>query len=149
MRAESRANDGTDIMENESCGPYLIITNRTLDRAWCYSEHGIIRLWQAATNSAHILKDADVEDSIVGKAAALLMVYGGVKSVKAGVLSESGKDVLDYYNIPCEYQTLVPYIVNRKGDGVCPMEQAVLVCTPSLAVVAIKRKLIELGMMTV
>lgn len=126
--------------------PYLIIENKRLNRVWNYCDHGIKRLWQAATDPMHILQDADVSDSIVGKAAALLMVFGGVKSVRAGVLSEGGKQVFETFDIPYKFGRLAPFIVNRKGDGLCPMEQAVAECTPSLAVVAVERKLKELGL---
>ena len=64
-------------------------------------------------------------DKIVGKAAALLFVLAGVTSVYGEVMSEGGLAVLQAHHIPCSYKTLTPYIINRKGDGICPMEQTV------------------------
>ncbi|MDO4940089.1 MAG: DUF1893 domain-containing protein [Erysipelotrichaceae bacterium] len=64
----------------------------------------------------------EVVDKIVGKASAMLLVYSGVSKVYALVLSLAGKQILDKYNIEYQYDELVPYIINRRGDGMCPME---------------------------
>lgn len=65
-------------------------------------------------------------DKVIGKAAAMLMVYGGVKKIHALIISEHALQILQAHNISISYDTLVPYIINRKKDGMCPMEQAVL-----------------------
>ncbi len=132
-------------MSEVSRGSYLIIKNR--GHVVSFFEHGIKNLWQAATGEGKILQGADVEDSIVGKAAALLMICGGVKSVKAGVLSEGGKSALEEYGVPYAYDVLVPNIINRKGDGICPMEDVAKDCDPTNIIAAIERKLIALGML--
>ena len=64
-------------------------------------------------------------DKTVGAGAAYLYVLLGVKSVWANVVSQRAKDILEEYGIVLCYGELVPYIINRKGDGVCPIEQAV------------------------
>lgn len=66
-----------------------------------------------------------VADLVVGKAAALLFCKCGIASVYARTLSEGGKSMLDLFNLVYEYETLTDKIINRKGTGVCPMEQAV------------------------
>lgn len=124
-------------------GSYLIIKNR--GHVVRFFERGIKNLWQAAASEEKILLGADVEDSIVGKAAALLMVCGGARSVKAGVLSEGGKCVLEEHGVPYGYDVLVPNIINRRGDGICPMEEVAKDCDTSNIVAAIGRKLAELG----
>ena len=75
---------------------------------------------------------SSVADKIVGKAAALLYALMGVKRVYAEVLSEAGREVLDGHNIEVEYGTLTDKILNRKGDGPCPMENAVKDCSDPL-----------------
>ena len=86
-----------------------------------------------------------VADRTVGKAAALLFVYAGIKSVYAHVLSESGKKVLEVHGIPYEYATLTERVVNRTGDGICPMELATAnIDDPTEALAAIKKQLKEL-----
>ena len=54
-------------------------------------------------------------DIIVGKAAAMLFVKAGIAAVYG----------LEAHGIPFAFGTLTENIINRKGDGVCPMEQAV------------------------
>lgn len=76
----------------------------------------------------HWLKHAIVVDKVIGKAAAMLMVYGHVKQVHAITISEHALAVFHQHNIPITYDNLVPFIINRNKDGMCPMEQTVLNC---------------------
>lgn len=80
-------------------------------------------------------------DKIVGKAAAMLYVLLGVKEVYAEVLSRAGAEVFSKYKIACEYGELTEQIINRNGDGICPMEKAVQeIDDPALGLKAIKNK---------
>ena len=84
-------------------------------------------------------------DRIVGKAAALLFVLAGVREVYGEVISEAGLAVLTEHRIPCSYGTRVPFIINRKGDGMCPMEETVQnISDPQSAFEALVRKRNEL-----
>lgn len=64
-------------------------------------------------------------DKIVGKAAAMLYVCLGVKEVYGEVASRAALEVLSAYGIPLTYETLAEKIINRRGDGICPMEATV------------------------
>lgn len=64
-------------------------------------------------------------DKVVGKGAAIIYVLLKIKAVYAIVLSEKAKSVLEANNIKVYYDTLVPNIINRKKDGMCPIETAV------------------------
>ena len=66
-----------------------------------------------------------VADLIVGKAAAMLFVKAGVIAVHGVVMSQGGKAYLEKSGVICSFDTLAENIINRKGDGICPMEQAV------------------------
>jgi hypothetical protein len=66
--------------------------------------------------------ELSLADKVIGKAAALLCVRCGVKTLYAKVLSEEALAVLEASDINTEYEELVPYIENRSGDGKCPME---------------------------
>lgn len=71
---------------------------------------------------------AFVADKIVGRAAALLLVHGGLDgsgSVYGEVLSDGAARVLEEYRIPFRCGRRVPHIINRRGDGVCLMEKRV------------------------
>ena len=87
-------------------------------------KRGIVPLlehWEAGR-----LKDACVADKIIGKAAAMLLILGGAKGVYGEVMSEKARELLLAAGVETRWATLAPYIINRKGDGLCPMEQAVL-----------------------
>lgn len=84
-------------------------------------------------------------DRVVGKAAAFLYLRLGVTAVYASVMSTPAYDLLITHGIPTTYDTLVPAIRNRAGDGYCPMEQASLPHTdPAAAEAAIRARLAEL-----
>ena len=70
-------------------------------------------------------KGLEVADKIIGKASAMLLSLSGVKKVHAVVLSQAGKDIFDKYDVEYSFDELTDYIVNRKGDGMCPMEMTV------------------------
>ncbi|MGN0538447.1 MAG: DUF1893 domain-containing protein [Candidatus Fimenecus sp.] len=76
--------------------------------------------------SGENLKGAVAADKVVGKAAAFLMEKAGISAVYAAVISEPAEDVLKAAGIEYQFAHLVPRIQNRKGDGLCPMESAVM-----------------------
>lgn len=85
-------------------------------------------------------------DKVIGKGAAFLYVLLGVQEVYAPVISEVAVATLEKHEIIVRYETLVPYIVNRTGDGGCPIEQAVMTTEePEEALIAIKQRLAELS----
>ena len=85
-------------------------------------------------------------DKVVGKAAAFLYCLLGVKALHAGVLSQPARDVLLAAGIEAKWDTLVPAIRNRAGDGFCPMETAVWDLTdPGPAPEAIRETLKKLS----
>ena len=84
-------------------------------------------------------------DKVVGKAAAFLYLRLGVAAVHAGVISAPAYDLLLTHGVSVTYDTLVPAIRNRAGDGYCPMEQVSLPLTDPLeAETAIRKRLAEL-----
>ena len=64
-------------------------------------------------------------DKCVGAGAAHLYVLLGIRAVWANVISEPAMEVLQKNGIDVFYEQCVPHIINRKGDGVCPIESAV------------------------
>ena len=64
-------------------------------------------------------------DKVVGAAAALLYAYMGVAQLCAHVMSERAAQVCELHGIAYRCDMIVPHIINRRGDGVCPMEHAV------------------------
>ena len=84
-------------------------------------------------------------DKVVGAGAAYLYAILRPDSLFAYTLSESARQVLDRYEISYSYGELVPYIINRAGDGACPIELAVRnSSSPQEALVDIKNALASL-----
>ena len=93
-----------------------------------------------------LLEGATVVDKIVGKAAAMIMTLGGVKSCYGLTVSRSAVEYLKKRNIDVKYDTCAERIINRKGDGMCPMEETVLnTDDPEIALELIKAKISELS----
>ena len=85
-------------------------------------------------------------DKVVGRATAYLYVLLGVKELYAQVISQPAAAVLQANGISIEYDTLVPNIINRAGDGICPFEQAVMtIADPRNAYAAILEKMEQMG----
>ncbi|MDE5973209.1 MAG: DUF1893 domain-containing protein [Eubacterium sp.] len=84
-------------------------------------------------------------DKVVGNAAAFLYVLLGIKAVYAPVISEAAIHTLKENGVEIQYDLAVEYIVNRSGDGNCPMEESVKgISDPEKALCAIRKKLKEL-----
>ncbi len=87
------------------------------------------------------LAGADVADTVVGKAAALLMIQGGVKRLHAVRLSEMAIPALDASDVEWEAEQIVPFILGRDGKSMCVTEQTVAdISSPSEALVALQKR---------
>ena len=105
-------------------------------------ERGVKPLLFLLKEKKEFLKGASVADKVIGKAAALLMALGEIKEVHTLIISEPAIKVFEKYNIACFYDKKVDRIVNRTGDGLCPMETLCLdVDNPAEAFTKIKEKL--------
>lgn len=86
-----------------------------------------------------------VADKIVGKAAAMLFAFAGIREVYAGVISQSALPVINEYGIEYTFLQMADTIINRQGSGICPMEQAVAqISDLEEAIAAIKKRREEL-----
>jgi len=65
-----------------------------------------------------------VADRLIGRASALLLVNAGAKSAYTPTLSLSGQKVLEQYNIPVRFETLIEQVLNKDRTDMCPMEKA-------------------------
>jgi len=75
--------------------------------------HPLIDLEKYLEETHMKAKDLFLQDKIVGRAAAFLIVDMGFKEVKALTLSLPGKEVFDAHSIHYEYETLVDRILCR------------------------------------
>jgi len=85
-------------------------------------EHGILPPLRWLRENPAMLIDADIFDKVIGKAAALLFAYGGVRSIWAETMSEAAIEFLRSTDIAFEFSERVEFIKNRDGTDICPME---------------------------
>lgn len=121
-------------------GDATCVLYRTEEDVQISHEKGIrpLVLWLAEDENA--LRSVIIADRIVGRAAAFLAVYGGAQAVYGEVMSESAVSVLKNAGVAYRYKTLTDKIINRKGDGPCPMEQAIVDITDSAQAVAVLKE---------
>jgi len=99
-----------------------------------FNTHGITSILQKLKEDPSFWHNASVADTVIGKAAALLFVYGQVKEIYAKLISRPALSVFETAKIEVTYKELTAFIKNRSKDGLCPMEQAVInVDDPKLA----------------
>lgn len=87
---------------------------------------GVKPILSKINEDMNFYKNADIEDTIVGKAAACLYVLAKIKFVYAHTLSELAKTYLEKNNIPFKYDELVKEIRNRTNTDICPLEKSVI-----------------------
>ena len=96
----------------------------TEDAEYCSKERGVKPLL-ALFQSGQACCGAVAADKTVGAGAAHLYVLLGIRALWANVISVSAQKILEENRIEVFYEKRVPYIINRQGDGVCPIESAV------------------------
>lgn len=87
-----------------------------------FSGRGLKPLIKAVQTLKEKTAGAEAGDKIIGKAAALILAWAKVKKVYAQILSVEGEKVFIKYGIEYAFGQKVPFIENRDGTGMCPME---------------------------
>ncbi len=96
-------------------------------------------------NSGRNLRGFSAADRVVGRATAFLYRLLGVKAVHALVMSTPAREALESGGIAASCDKEVPGIINRRGDGPCPFENAVLGITDAgEALTAIRKKQLQM-----
>jgi len=80
-------------------------------------------MYDAVTKYSQQAKESSVADKVIGKAAALLAVYGGIKHIYAELTTPEAIGVCKKFNLPISFKQQVEAIQNREKTGLCPMEQ--------------------------
>jgi len=114
------------MMNHLELGNHTCVVRTSTGELLRSDERGIRPPLQWLREDPSLLRGAEVSDKVIGKAAALLFRYGGVKSVWAERMSEAAAAFLAAQGIVYAYDELVPAILNREGTGLCPMEQRAL-----------------------
>lgn len=114
-----------NLKETLSSENFTIVIRKD-DKVFSSYERGVKPLIHLIDNDLSFLENSSVADKVIGKAAALLMVLGKIKEVHTNIISEPAIEVFERHKIDFHYNKKVKSIINRQGDGLCPMEQLCL-----------------------
>ena len=129
------------ILEEEKDLTLVLVLNEDIYKS---SEKGIKSLLQLLNSGKNYL-NYSAADKIVGKAAAMLYKLLNVNDIYGEVMSIRAINFLEQNNINFKYKIKTKEIINRKGTGICPMEQTVLnIENPTEAKKLLENKLKEL-----
>ena len=88
-----------------------------------FHERGVKDIYRLLKEEPDFLNGSFIADKVIGKAAAALMILGGVKEVFAGVISRPALSLFQSHGIEPEYKIETEYIINRTRTGWCPLER--------------------------
>ena len=95
------------------------------DSLYTSRERGVKPLLELLSSGTDV-RGAYAADKVVGKAAAFIYAKLGISALYALVVSVPALEVLQKAGITVIYDELSEAIRNRRGDGFCPMESAVM-----------------------
>lgn len=117
--------DGEKMLNTlEEQGVGMIIDNH--GETTTYNLPGVQDLLRLTAEEPERLKGAVVADKRVGKAAACLLIEGGVKRVNTPLVSTAAREMLEAAGIPLYAREEIPLMVNMDGTDLCPMEKKLL-----------------------
>lgn len=104
-------------------------------------ESGISPMMRLLLEEPGALEGALVADRVIGRAAAFLLIVGKAAGLYGQLISLPAENLLRQHAFPYQCGERTPYIRNRSGDGMCPMEQSVLAITdPAQAMAVLTEK---------
>lgn len=121
---EKERKETIDLLHEEKCSCVIYSGGETL----ICRERGVKDLFRLLNESPQTLEGAFIADKVVGKGAAAIMVKGQVKALYTDVISVPALRLLEENGLETSYGRLVDNIINRKGDGICPVEIICMAC---------------------
>lgn len=122
-----------EILRREKCS--LVVKNHGI--VTTYSKPGVRDLEHLLDHEPEVLRGAVIADKVIGKAAAAMVVVGGVKGLYAEVMSKKAIPFLDEAGIAYSYGTLVDSI--KEEGGRCQLEKITAPATTPEETVALLR----------
>ena len=120
------------LIEILQSGHHTLVVRSASGEIRAFDRRGVSDLYGLLTYDAGFLVGAEVADKVVGRAAAALMMLGGVKRLHTGVISTLALKLFAGSDVKVRYDIEVPHIINRTGDGWCPLETRCMDClTPA------------------
>lgn len=87
-----------------------------------FQQRGVKDLWELCESKEGFLQGAQIADKVIGKGAAALIAYGGIREVYADVISTPAWKLLQEHGIHVTYTQQADRIMNRQRNGLCPVE---------------------------
>ena len=116
--------DGEDMLETlNQNGLSLLVRNKGITTQ--HENRGVQDLLQLLQEKPDRLQGAIVADKLIGKAAAALMIAGGVKEVHTNLICTSARELFEANNVLCFAKEEVPEILNRDRSGKCPIDSQI------------------------
>ena len=122
-----------EILRREKCS--LVVKNHGI--VTTYSKPGVRDLEYLLDHDPEMLHGATIADKVIGKAAAAMVVVGGVKELYAEVMSKRAIPFLEEAGIAYTYGTLVDTI--KEEGGRCQLEKITAPATTPEETVALLR----------
>lgn len=102
---------------------------------------GIKPILEVIEEMGEAIHGSVIGDRILGRASALLCRYAKAQGVYSPQGTKTGIALLIMGGVPCQVDELIPQIMNRNGDGLCPFEKMLKdVDTPEEAYKILKDK---------
>ena len=116
--------NGSDmlVMLNEK---HLSLVIKNNDEIRTFNKTGVHDLVKILDTDPSLLQGAIVADKLIGKAAASLMIMGGVKEVHTNLICTPAVHMFKEADIPVSYAEEVPMIMNRDKSGQCPIDSKI------------------------
>ena len=108
------------------------------DTLWILSPQGVIFRSQRKgiaplicyIEQASLTEEVTVFDKVTGNAAALLLKKANGRELFSSLGSRWATETLRGFGVEAHFTHIVPYIINRSGNGMCPFEKLSLGKTP-------------------
>lgn len=119
-------------MEKDLSLAIKLLQEKKATCVWVKDEQSYIRFEKGIAPTLLLVDEGidlngfSVCDAVVGKAAAMLFSFVGVKSVHAVLISEPAIEFLKSRNIEFTYENKCKNIINRTKTDICPLEKATL-----------------------
>ena len=108
-----------ELLKNKNLTSVLITPGETK----MSNSTGIKHLLSWYNENPNVFRGGSTADTVVGLAAASILVFGGIKEVYGEVMSQSAVQLLENQGVSFSYGKVVESIMNRNGTDICPMEK--------------------------
>ncbi len=118
---QAKRNDTEKLLRKELKTHSLVIIKD--NKISCYDGKGISPLLRYLENGN--FENTIVGDKKIGRASALLLVYGKAKQVYTPVISKPAIEILEAFDVKYIADEVVENILNQTQTDLCPMEKKV------------------------